>query len=137
MRLWARDLTLAPEQIARGEVFCAVRGSRVLGFYSLSGSRRQCELEHLFVAPAQIGRGVGRLLFSHLVRRLHARGVRRLRIASDPHAEGFYLRLGARRVGFVPSTPAPRRLPLLGYSVPSARASPPQRTRGRVMPTCD
>jgi GNAT superfamily N-acetyltransferase len=121
IRLWARDLTLDPEQIARGDVFCAVRGSRVLGFYSLSGSGRERELEHLFVSPAQIGRGVGRRLFAHLARRLRARGVRRLRIASDPHAQGFYLRLGARRVGEVLSTPAPRRLPLLRYSIAAPR----------------
>jgi hypothetical protein len=36
-----------------------------------------------------------------------------LRIASDPFAEGFYRRMGARRVGVVPSTPRGRTLPLL------------------------
>jgi hypothetical protein len=42
-----------------------------------------------------------------------ALGGARLDIAADPHAEGFYLHVGAHRVGVVPSTPAGRVLPLL------------------------
>jgi hypothetical protein len=39
-------------------------------------------------------------------------------IASDPHAEGFYRRLGARRVRWVASKPAGRRLPRLALDLP-------------------
>jgi hypothetical protein len=40
----------------------------------------------------------------------------RLLIQSDPFAEGFYLRLGADRIGEVPSQALPGRvLPLLVY----------------------
>src|SRR5207302_7733682 len=42
-----------------------------------------------------------------------------LEIASDPNAQGFYRRMGARPVGFVPSRPRGRRLPLLVVDVPS------------------
>ena len=71
--------------------------------------------EHMWVRPKEIGSGVGRSLFAHLLEQLHAMGATRLRIASDPHAEGFYRRMGARRVGRVPSTPAGRYLPLLAF----------------------
>ncbi len=42
-----------------------------------------------------------------------ASGGATLRIASDPNAEGFYLKMGARRVGETPSQPEGRALPLL------------------------
>jgi ribosomal protein S18 acetylase RimI-like enzyme len=113
IRLWKHDLTVTPDFIAGQPVFCAVRGARVVGFYALSESRGACELEHLWVDPAHMGAGVGRLLVTHLVKRLRAMGVTRLHIASDPNAEGFYRKMGARRVGEVPSRPAGRRLPLL------------------------
>jgi GNAT superfamily N-acetyltransferase len=60
-----------------------------------------------------MGRGLGRRLFQAAV--LHARslGARELEITSDPNAEAFYLRHGARRVGEVASQPAGRLLPLL------------------------
>ena len=45
-------------------------------------------------------------------------GYATMEIAADPHAEPFYLRLGATRVGTVPSEVFPgRRLPLLRLSL--------------------
>jgi hypothetical protein len=48
-----------------------------------------------------------------MIDELRAEGVERLRIASDPNALGFYEKMGARRIGDVPATPAGRTLPLL------------------------
>lgn len=78
-------------------------------------------VEDLFVEPAAIGTGVGRVLFRHAVRRAAAEGVARLSIDADPNAEGFYLSMGAVRVGESPSGSIPGRLlPHLELSVPSA-----------------
>lgn len=75
-------------------------------------------LEHLWVAPTHIGTGIGRRLVAHATERLRAEGVRTVRIESDPNAEGFYVKMGARRVGEVASTPAGRTLPLLVLTLP-------------------
>ncbi len=75
-------------------------------------------LEHLWVLPARMGSGIGRTLVRHLLTLVRARGGHGLRIASDPNAEAFYLRFGARRVGEVPSTPTGRTLPLLLLDAP-------------------
>ena len=106
---------MTPAFIVYHPVYCAVRGSSVVGFYALSDRSTAPELEHMWVRPKHIGSGVGRSLFAHLLEQLHAMGATRLRIASDPNAEGFYRRMGARRVGRVPSTPAGRYLPLLAF----------------------
>ena len=129
IRLWKAELTLTPDLVDRQPVYCAVCGSRVLGFYALSGRSATPELEHMWVRPKHMASGVGRSLFTHLLRQLHAMGAVRLRIASDPHAEGFYRRMGARRVGRVPSRPAGRYLPLL---VVDPRRTPAPGTSLRV-----
>ncbi|MEU3727177.1 GNAT family N-acetyltransferase, partial [Streptomyces sp. NPDC031705] len=49
----------------------------------------------LFVEPAAIGLGVGRLLYRDAVRRAAALGRRRLLIDADPLAAGFYRAMGA------------------------------------------
>jgi GNAT superfamily N-acetyltransferase len=121
IRLWRTDLTVTPGFIARHPVYCAMRGSRAVGFYALSGTGAQRELEHMWVSPRHIGTGVGRALFTHLVERLGALGVTRLRVASDPNAEGFYRAMGGRRIGTVASTPAGRYLPLFVVRIPRAR----------------
>jgi GNAT superfamily N-acetyltransferase len=113
IRLWKRDLTVSPRFLAGHPVYCAERDGVPVGFYALSRDDDVPELEHMWVAPEHIARGVGRALFAHLVARLRDAGATELRVASDPHAEGFYLRMGARRVGEVASRPPGRRLPLL------------------------
>ena len=111
--LWERELTVSPELIERYPVHAAVERNVVAGFYALTFAGADCELEHFWVEPARMGAGVGRALFEHAVERCRAIGARRLWISADPNAEGFYRRLGARRVGEVPSTPAGRTLPRL------------------------
>lgn len=111
--LWQADLTISPQFIVDCPVFCAVRDSEIVGFYALSRQGEFFELEHLWVDPQHMGTGVGALLFHHAVRTVRSMGGSILNIASDPHAEGFYLRMGASRVGETPSQPEGRTLPLL------------------------
>ena len=93
------------------------------GFYALVGRGREVELEHLWVLPEHIGAGIGRALFDHAVRRAAALDVTTLSIEADPNAEGFYLQMGARRVGEnVYEIEGHRReLPLLTLDVPNHR----------------
>ena len=113
LRLWQRDLTVTPGFIERHPVYRAVYRGKAVGFYAISGTGNARQLEHMWVHPRYIGAGVGRALFAHLLRRLRTMQVRRLDVLSDPNAEGFYRRMGARQVGVVPSTPEGRVLPLL------------------------
>jgi GNAT superfamily N-acetyltransferase len=116
---WHESLTITPEFVDHNEVYAAVFEERVIGFYALSGEGREMELEHLWVLPEFIGTGVGRALFDHAVSRAAASGAEVLGIESDPNAEGFYLRMGARRVGEVSYAMDGQRrtLPLLAVDV--------------------
>ena len=126
MERWRDGLTVAPDFVHRNEVWAAVADDVPAGFYALVGEGRVLGLEHLWVSPARIGTGVGRFLFDHAVRRAAALGAEALSIEADPNAEGFYLRMGARRVGEeVYDLDGERRtLPLLTVDVP---AHEPQR----------
>ena len=111
--LWQRDLTVTPAFVERYPVYGAVEDDALVGFYALVFAGADCELEHFWVVPARMGAGVGRALFEHALERCRSIDARRLWINADPNAEGFYRKLGARRVGEVPSTPAGRMLPRL------------------------
>ena len=124
IRRWRDALTVTRRFVEHHPVYCVVHGARVLGFYGLSGVGPTRELEHFWVAPERIGHGIGARMFEHAVATLQADDARVFRIASDPYAEGFYLRMGARRVGQWPSTPRGRTLPLLVFE------SGPRRRRG-------
>jgi GNAT superfamily N-acetyltransferase len=112
------ELTLAPEQCDGEHVVVAEDATGLLGFYRLAGGPPVAELADLFVDPDAIGSGVGAALLADAVDRARADGISRLLIDADPHAEGFYARMGARRVGTVASgSIAGRELPRLELAV--------------------
>ncbi len=123
MALWDDELTLSPQFITGHPVFCAVRDGEIIGFYALSRRGETCEIEHMWVDPQHMGTGVGALLFEHAVQTIRSMGGSVLTIVSDPHAEGFYRRTGAIRVGEAPSKPEGRTLPVLALVLQADAAS--------------
>lgn len=112
------ELTISEQLIQEGRVYVLENGSLPIGLYTLTRFRADIELGHFFVDPPYIGRGAGRMLWLDAVARARALGYDQLLIQSDPHAEGFYLRLGAQRIGEVPSAVQEgRALPLLLFSL--------------------
>jgi GNAT superfamily N-acetyltransferase len=122
---WSEGLTITPEFVSNSEVYAALSGGEPFGFYALTGTGRELELEHLWVSPAWIGTGAGRLLFEHAMDTAASRGASSVEIEADPNAEGFYLRMGARRVGEnVYEIEGQRRvLPLMAVELPTDEAS--------------
>lgn len=96
--------------------------ARPVGFYALTSENDEMHLDHLWIAPHAMGRGIGRALFEHALAQTKSLGHRTLKVESDPNAEGFYTRMGARRVGVnVTNIDGQRReLPLLLYDLENA-----------------
>jgi GNAT superfamily N-acetyltransferase len=99
IRHWRESLTITPDFIRNNGVYAAVSGDELLAFYALTGKGRTVELEHLWVSPGWIGKGIGRVLFEHAMLEAASGGADAVEIEADPNAEGFYRRMGARRIG--------------------------------------
>jgi GNAT superfamily N-acetyltransferase len=119
---WRDTLTLRAEFIATNVTYCAMEDSDTVGFYLLTNESDGLHLDHLWIVPHAMGRGIGRALFEHAVEQARRLGHRLLKIEADPHAEGFYTRMGARRIGeAVTEIEGQRReLPRLLYELNSA-----------------
>ena len=115
------ELTITPERIARGRVLVAVDTDEALVGMAAAEPLEMdgaYDLALLFIEPHAIRRGVGEKLFAAIVAHIAQEDARYLRIEADPFAAGFYTRLGARRIGDVPSaTAANRMLPLFEFSI--------------------
>ncbi|WP_133889844.1 GNAT family N-acetyltransferase [Streptomyces sp. BK208] len=100
---------VGPDDIESHRVFVAVDADanaapgRVVGFHSLVLAPPDLDL--LFVQNGTQGRGIGRLLVEHMMSEARAAGLRRVRVASRPPAEGFYRRVGALRTGTTAANP--------------------------------
>ena len=112
------ELTVEPDDAQRLRVTVADDSGEIVGFYALGGGPPEGELSFLFVEPARIGSGVGRMLWQDCLASAARAGLSRIRIESDPFAEGFYVAMGATRVGDVPSQSIPdRNVPLLTFDM--------------------
>ena len=100
---WKPDLTLTPEFISSNEVFVAIVDDAIAGCCALVVSDDLAELEHMWINPEQMGKGIGRALFEHTSRRAGQLGFKEMELSADPNAEPFYERMGAKRIGEIPA----------------------------------
>ncbi|HUF09507.1 MAG TPA: GNAT family N-acetyltransferase [Rhodothermales bacterium] len=119
MEAWRDELLVTADVIQAHETWVAERSGRQVGFYVLrrlpDGSGA---IDHLWVRPDSMRLGIGSRLLEHALDRAHAAEMSAVSIVSDPNAEVFYLRHGARRVGVETGTVCgrPRELPVLAIS---------------------
>ena len=118
IQVWSDILTVTPELVTRNPTFSAMEDDCAMGFYSLT-TRPRPDLNHLWVLPNAMGRGIGRALFEHAVEQAKELGLATFEIEADPNAEAFYLHMGAKRIGTnVSEIGGERReLPLLIYQM--------------------
>lgn len=117
---WEADLTVSSVSVAQLPTFVAELDGDLAGFFQLRFTPEIPELEHFWVLPSHMGKGVGRAMLERAMREVTARGQVKLQIDADPNAERFYLACGAERIGEkpAPAVGQPRRVrPQLTLSV--------------------
>ncbi len=111
MRVKAGNIEMQPHYVAEVD-------GRIAGFYGLEPEAEGVGLDYLFVENDMVGRGIGRALWNHAVATARRLGHPALIVVSDPNAEGFYLKMGARRIGTRASELEPeRQLPVLRFAL--------------------
>jgi GNAT superfamily N-acetyltransferase len=97
---WRTQLTIKPEYVRDNDVYATVnQAEQIVGWYAVAGTGAFLVLDNLWVRPDHIGTGVGRMLLEHAVAHAAARGADTLELEADPHAAGFYERMGMQCVG--------------------------------------
>ena len=108
------ELQIPVAHIKAGYVHILEDAGNLIGFFSLIEVKGKWELDFAFLDPPYIGHGYGRALWQAVVGEAQRLGIQSFAIVADPHAEGFYLRMGAERIGEIASASAKNRvLPVL------------------------
>lgn len=100
---WHAQLVVTAESLERWFTFLLEVEGKAVAFAQVSPESNPWEFQALWVLPQYMHRGFGRALVRHAAAHAAARGQAVLAIDSDPNAESFYLRCGARVVGQVPA----------------------------------
>lgn len=110
------ELTYSAEMIEAPQYhfYVVLDGANVIAFYALEViTAVEAELEALFVDPARIGTGIGKLMMDHCKSVAARLDVSTITIQGDPNAEAFYLAAGADAIGYRESSSiAGRQLPV-------------------------
>lgn len=114
------ELTFRPADLAdeRTRVEVLESDGRLIVALRMRRRTELAYLEDLWIEPRAIGRGYGRIGFERAcdIGREWGKGV--LELEADPHAESFYLHLGAVRVAMSPVAVVPgRAVPLMRYTL--------------------
>lgn len=120
MRAACLIMIVTEESITSNIVYVAEDEQGIAGYYELlpTDTRNKGWLESLFVTPRAIGTGCGKLLWQHLVQTAQDHHYTCFEFEADPNAEGFYLHMGAFRIGERESgIVAGRMLPLMRYDI--------------------
>jgi len=99
IEIWSPILTISEEFIQEHPTYIVNVDGKSVGFYALSIQKDKASLEHLWVLPAYMGQGIGKVLFEHAIKQCKKVRVPFLEIESDPHAQGFYEHMGAIKTG--------------------------------------
>ena len=100
---WTGHLTITEAYLASACGFIAEQRTTAVGVCAVTFNTGTGSLDHLWVAPAHERQGIGSRLLAHAVKATRRAGCLVLEIVSDPFAEPFYLKAGARRVGAIPA----------------------------------
>ena len=104
LKAWTENLTLTPDYIRCHSVQVAELDGRMVAFNGLQIAGETALLDHLWVLPEAMGRGIGRGLFLQAENAARVAGAKLLKVIADPHAEEFYRKLGAVTIGREPAS---------------------------------
>lgn len=122
--IWLNELTISSDYIQNNDVFVFENDGAIIGYYSIVELKDDIEvsgiriskgfwLEHMFIEPQSIGKGIGTKMFDHLRKRCGSRGITELGILADPNSRGFYEKMGCEYRYECPSTIKNRTTPFL------------------------
>ncbi|PHA02286.1 GNAT family N-acetyltransferase [Bacillus pseudomycoides] len=111
------DLTITERYIKNNYVYILEEKHEIIGFFSFQ--RKEVDsLDFLYLHPSYKGKGYGRILWEGVIQKATELNIKSFTIDSDPNAEGYYIKMGAKLIGETPSTVfKDRLLPLLQYDV--------------------
>ncbi len=128
--IWKDELTITEDYIKYNTVFKALVNNQIVGFYSIVKNPRDQSfgkvfmkagywMDHIFIRPEYINRGIGSKLIEHLKGYCKDNGIVKLTIFVDPNAIGFYEKVGASFKYMSESNIENRQIPVFEFDFSS------------------
>ena len=92
---WRNELTISKDYIENNETFKLIVDNEIIGYYSiLKLENKTVKLDNLFLFPKFIGKGYGKVLMNHCIKKAKEMNMKRIILDSEPNAALFYKSFG-------------------------------------------
>lgn len=112
LELWRDDLTISISDFKEKHIYKIVFQGEVAGFCVIIEGQEAYEIDHLWIAPKFIGKGLGRALLEASIAKVVPPNAK-MTVVADPYAEAFYQKLGFETFSQIESLPKGRFLPVM------------------------
>ncbi len=128
MKAWTKELTISPAYLKDHQAYVLSDEGEIKALYTLADNKTARSsgtvtieaglwLDHFFIHPKWIGQGLGRILWQDVLQKCRALDVKKIRMFVDPHARGFYIKMGCSFVRMSPSSIPGREIPVFEYQI--------------------
>jgi GNAT superfamily N-acetyltransferase len=117
IRRWVEGGDFSPAGLRGKLVFVADANGDAVAWAAVIPKGEVMWLEDMWVDPPWIGKGLGSLLFDHALALAREHGARSMEWEAEPHAVGFYQRVGGRHLRDSEPTEFGRVVPVMGIAV--------------------
>ncbi|MES2726473.1 MAG: GNAT family N-acetyltransferase [Bacteroidota bacterium] len=116
--MWSELLTITKSYIENNHVFKLVINNTTLAYYSYCYlDNDTVKLDNLFVLPAYIGSGFGKLLMHDFIDTIKKTERKKIVLDSEPNAQAFYEKFGFIQVGQMKTSIKDRYLPIMELTI--------------------
>ncbi|AOY74908.1 GNAT family N-acetyltransferase [Clostridium formicaceticum] len=118
MKNFKRLYRVTEKFIIDNPTYAIVEGKEIIGFYGILSTETETSLEFLYIEPTFIGKGYGKLLWTHMVSICRCHGIKEIALVTSPQAKEFYSKMGAKYIGDVDSIVAEnKKVPKFIYKI--------------------
>ncbi|WP_447636619.1 GNAT family N-acetyltransferase [Flavobacterium microcysteis] len=115
---WRNDLTITQDYIENNETFKLIVDDEIIGYYSiLQLEKKTIKLDNLFLLPKFIGKGYGKFLINHCIKKAKETNMKKIILDSDPNAELFYKSFGFKTYNQLKTSIENRFLPQMELDI--------------------
>jgi ribosomal protein S18 acetylase RimI-like enzyme len=111
---WDTNLTITTDYIKNYDVYKLTNRNLIIGYYSyIPKDNKTVKLDNLFILPEYIGKGFGKYLLLDFFNRMNKDKVEKIILDSEPNAEGFYFKMGFKKIGEFETSIKNRFMPIM------------------------
>ncbi len=100
MNSFMDNMAVTPWYLERYGCWFLKQEEKIIGFYGFGYERPDAwELDYFFVHPSYMKKGLGCMMWQEALKTAKEMGAKKFWIWGDPHADGFYKKMGCKKIG--------------------------------------